>query len=95
MLLDVHTGSYFRHLPTKDHCYLLDLASIEYPSPPPPTLTQPRPNTMADTHMIIIADKNYSIAKLQGQDDYQVWCIQMEDMFQDVEVWNIVNGNTL
>jgi hypothetical protein len=49
---------------------------------------------MADPHTIIIADKNYSITKLQGQDDYQVWRIQMQDMFQDVEVWDIVNGTT-
>jgi hypothetical protein len=49
---------------------------------------------MADTRTIIIADKNHSIAKLQGQDNYQVWHIQMEDMFQDVEVWDIVNSTT-
>jgi hypothetical protein len=90
--LDAHTGYSFRRLAADDCRYLLDLASIEYPLPPPSMLTQPRPVTMSDTHMIIIMDKNYSIAKLQGQEDYQVWCIQMEDMFQDVEVWDIVNG---
>jgi hypothetical protein len=94
VLLDVHTGPSFRRLPADDRRYLLDLASIEYPSPPPSTLTQPRPTIMADPRTIIIADKNYSIAKLQGQDDYQVWRIQMEDMFQDVEVWDIVNGTS-
>ncbi|CEL64015.1 hypothetical protein RSOLAG1IB_10998 [Rhizoctonia solani AG-1 IB] len=53
----------------------------------------PQGNT-AQTNSIIIADKNYAIAKLQGQDDYQVWRIHMTDMFEDVEVWDIVSGTS-
>ncbi|KAJ1299818.1 hypothetical protein OPQ81_011110 [Rhizoctonia solani] len=49
-------------------------------------------NTAGNTNTIIIADKNYSIAKLQGQEDYQVWRICMEDMYQDAKVWDIVSS---
>ncbi|KAJ1299383.1 hypothetical protein OPQ81_003764 [Rhizoctonia solani] len=49
-------------------------------------------NTAGNTNTIIIANKNYSIAKLQGQEDYQVWRICMEDMYQDAEVWDIISG---
>ncbi|EUC58659.1 hypothetical protein RSOL_271040 [Rhizoctonia solani AG-3 Rhs1AP] len=52
------------------------------------------PAPSGNTNTIIIADRNYSIAKLQGQEDFQIWKIHMEDMFQDVEVLDIVDGTT-
>ncbi|KAF8748400.1 hypothetical protein RHS01_10857 [Rhizoctonia solani] len=86
-------------LTPEDRLYLLSFNRIEYPTPPPSTnQTKMAGETTANTgntNTIIIADKNYSITKLQGQEDYQVWRIQMEDMFQDVDVMGIVSGDTL
>ncbi|KAJ1305439.1 hypothetical protein OPQ81_000449 [Rhizoctonia solani] len=90
------SGDDFRHLFPEDRLYLLSLNRIEYPSPPPSkarsNMATSTSNTAGNTNTIIIADKNYSIAKLQGQEDYQVWRICMEDMYQDAEVWDIVSG---
>ncbi|KAJ1310589.1 hypothetical protein OPQ81_007318 [Rhizoctonia solani] len=100
-LTNTYTRESLRELTPNDRHYLLSLARIEYPTPPTST-AYPAPSTMSNTgntanngntpaNTIIIADKNYSITKLQGQDDYQLWRIQMEDMYQDVDVWDIVN----
>ncbi|KAG9079335.1 hypothetical protein FS749_008602 [Ceratobasidium sp. UAMH 11750] len=43
---------------------------------------------------VIISDQNYSISKLEGHENYPVWRIQMEDMFHNTDVWDIVEGRT-
>ncbi|KAB5587920.1 hypothetical protein CTheo_8638 [Ceratobasidium theobromae] len=43
----------------------------------------------------IISDKNFSITKLHGHEDYHIWSIQMQDMFREVGVWGIVDGSEL
>ncbi|KAB5588692.1 hypothetical protein CTheo_7870 [Ceratobasidium theobromae] len=43
----------------------------------------------------IILDKNFLITKLHGHEDYHIWSIQMQDMFQEVGVWGIVDGSEL
>ncbi|KAB5588715.1 hypothetical protein CTheo_7838 [Ceratobasidium theobromae] len=43
----------------------------------------------------IISDKNFSITKLHGHEDYHIWSIQMQDMFQEVGIWGIVDGSEL
>ncbi|CCO33376.1 hypothetical protein BN14_07451 [Rhizoctonia solani AG-1 IB] len=100
LLASSHTGDSFRRLTPEDRLYLLAINQIEYPSPPlssaftPKMSNQSPQGNTAQTNSIIIADKNYTIAKLQGQDDYQVWRIHMTDMFEDVEVWDIVSGTS-
>ncbi|KAJ1308233.1 hypothetical protein OPQ81_003948 [Rhizoctonia solani] len=90
------SGDDFRHLFPEDRLYLLSLNRIECLSPPPSkacsNMAPSTSNTAGNTNTIIIDDKNYSIAKLQGQEDYHVWRICMEDMYQDAEVWDIVSG---
>ncbi|KAJ1305550.1 hypothetical protein OPQ81_000554 [Rhizoctonia solani] len=100
-LSSAHIDSNFRSLAPEDRLHLVSLHRIEYPTPPTSSAYTPAPMTTpgnssstgntASISTIIIADKNYSINKLQGQEDYQIWRIQVEDMFQDVEVWDIVN----
>ncbi|KAJ1309279.1 hypothetical protein OPQ81_004941 [Rhizoctonia solani] len=100
-LSSAHIDSNFRSLAPEDRLHLVSLHRIEYPTPPtssaytPALMTTPGNSSStgntAAISTIIIADKNYSINKLQGQEDYQIWRIQVEDMFQDVEVWDIVN----
>ncbi|GAB1526233.1 hypothetical protein RhiTH_009400 [Rhizoctonia solani] len=95
-LLDAHSGDVICRLPIEDRLYLLSFNRIEYPTPPPSqNRSAMAPPTSSTGNTIIIANKNYSISKLQGQEDYQVWKIQMEDMFQDIEVLEIVEGTTL
>ncbi|QRV78365.1 Copia protein [Ceratobasidium sp. AG-Ba] len=101
-LLSAHTRSEVHRLSYQDRLYLLEFAQLGLPSPTEPSIapivvpaaatTVTVPVLTMSTPTVIIADRNYSIAKLQGQDDYQVWRIQMEDMFQDVDVWDIVSG---
>ncbi|KAG9078705.1 hypothetical protein FRC06_008230, partial [Ceratobasidium sp. 370] len=95
-LINAHTGAQYRHLPLDDRLYLLSLAHIEYPTPPPSIHAPAMSNTggasnptPANTSAIIISDRNYSISKLEGHDNYPIWRIQMEDMFQDADVWDI------
>ncbi|KAJ1299489.1 hypothetical protein OPQ81_003801 [Rhizoctonia solani] len=100
-LSSAHIDSNFRSLAPEDRLHLVSLHCIEYPMLPTSSAYTPAPMTTpgnssstgntASISTIIIADKNYSINKLQGQEDYQIWRIQVEDMFQDVEVWDIVN----
>jgi hypothetical protein len=52
-------------------------------------------NTSRTISLVTIANRNYIIDKLQGQNNYQVWHILMTDMFLDVEVWDIVNGTSV
>ncbi|KAJ1300146.1 hypothetical protein OPQ81_011899 [Rhizoctonia solani] len=103
-LSSVHIDSNFRSLAPEDHLHLVSLHHIKYPMPPTSSAYTPAPMTTpgnpsstsntATISTIIITDKNYLINKLQGQEDYQIWHIQMEDMFQDVEVWDIVNKSS-
>ncbi|QRW04445.1 Copia protein [Ceratobasidium sp. AG-Ba] len=103
-LLSAHTRSEVHRLSYQDRLYLLEFAQLGLPSPTEPSIapivvpaaatTVTVPVLTMSTPTVIIADRNYSIAKLQGQDDYQVWRIQMEDMFQDVDVWDIVSGTS-
>ncbi|QRW10453.1 Copia protein [Ceratobasidium sp. AG-Ba] len=97
-LLDAHTRTEVQQLHYEDRLYLLAFTQLGLPSPAETTIepfvapsVAPSASAMSTT---IITDKNYTIPKLHGQDDYQVWRIHMEDMFQDVEVWDIVNGTT-
>ncbi|KAJ1305541.1 hypothetical protein OPQ81_000546 [Rhizoctonia solani] len=100
-LSSAHIDSNFHSLAPEDCLHLVSLHCIEYPTPPTSSAYTPAPMTTpgnssstgntATISTIIIADKNYSINKLQGQEDYQIWHIQVEDMFQDMEVWDIVN----
>ncbi|CAE6371489.1 unnamed protein product [Rhizoctonia solani] len=101
LLASSHTGNSFCCLTPEDCLYLLAINQIEYPLPPassaytPNLMTNqsPQGNT-AQINSIIIAYEYYAIAKLQGQDNYQVWCIHMTDMFEDIEVWDIVNSTS-
>ncbi|QRW09844.1 Copia protein [Ceratobasidium sp. AG-Ba] len=103
-LLSAHTRSEVHRLSYQDRLYLLEFAQLGLPSPTEPSIapivvpaaatTVTVPVLTMSTPTVIIADRNYSIAKLQGQDDYQVWRIQMEDMFQDIDVWDIVSGTS-
>ncbi|KAG9088861.1 hypothetical protein FRC06_001823 [Ceratobasidium sp. 370] len=97
-LINAHTGAQYCHLPPDDRLYLLSLTHIEYPTPPPSIHAPAMSNTggasnptPANTSASIISDRNYSISKLEGHDNY---CIQMEDMFQDADVWDIVEGRS-
>lgn len=38
------------------------------------------------------SDKTFSFDPLKGKDDYLTWSIQMEDMFNQIELWKYVDG---
>jgi hypothetical protein len=68
----------------------------EFPSPPPtpvdtPYLTWFIPSVNYGP-MASISDNAFKISSLKGRENYPVWRIQMQDMYEELELWKYVNG---
>ena len=41
----------------------------------------------------IVSDNSFKITALKGRENYPVWRIQMQDMYEETELWEYVNGD--
>ncbi|CUA67971.1 type VI secretion system protein ImpL [Rhizoctonia solani] len=92
--------SILAELSARDNLHQLEDLPQEYPSPPP-TPSFPyciyypsRPSTPVAMSSTILSDHYYKFPSLKGRENFHTWKIQMRDMFEEFELWPIVDGTT-